>query len=49
VVNPTSPSQVGPNMPPASPGPSAYAACTIAPDFPSVFGGGRVPEVLPDH
>jgi phospholipid/cholesterol/gamma-HCH transport system substrate-binding protein len=30
-------------------GPSAYAACTVAPDFPSIFGGGRVPEVTPDH
>jgi phospholipid/cholesterol/gamma-HCH transport system substrate-binding protein len=49
LVNPSSPSQVGPNMPPATPGPSAYAACTIAPNFPSLFGGGKVPEVLPDH
>jgi len=51
VVNPTDPNQVGPNFPggtPASPGPSAYAACTVAPNFPSIFGGGVVPEVHPD-
>jgi phospholipid/cholesterol/gamma-HCH transport system substrate-binding protein len=51
LVNPTSPDQVGPNFPggtPASPGPSAYAACTIAPNFPSIFGGGQVPEVQQD-
>jgi phospholipid/cholesterol/gamma-HCH transport system substrate-binding protein len=52
LVNPTSPNQVGPNFPggtAASPGPSAYAACTIAPDFPSLFGGGKIPSVLPDN
>jgi phospholipid/cholesterol/gamma-HCH transport system substrate-binding protein len=51
LVNPTSPDQVGPNFPggtPASPGPSAYAACTIAPNFPSLFGGGSVPVVHQD-
>jgi phospholipid/cholesterol/gamma-HCH transport system substrate-binding protein len=51
IENPTSPDMVGPNFPggtPASPGPSAYAACTIAPNFPSIFGGGKVPEVRPD-
>jgi phospholipid/cholesterol/gamma-HCH transport system substrate-binding protein len=51
LVNPTSPDQVGPNFPggtPASPGPSAYAACTIAPNYPSLFGGGPIPEVLQD-
>jgi phospholipid/cholesterol/gamma-HCH transport system substrate-binding protein len=51
LVNPTSPDQVGPNFPggtPASPGPSAYAACTVAPDFPSLFGGGPVPVVHQD-
>ncbi|HET9119258.1 MAG TPA: MlaD family protein [Solirubrobacterales bacterium] len=51
VINPTNPNQVGPNFPggtPASPGPSAYAACTIAPDFPSLFGGGKVPVVSRD-
>jgi len=52
LVNPTSPNQVGPNFPggtAASPGPSAYAACTIAPDFPSLFGGGKIPSVRPDN
>jgi len=52
VVSPTSPDMIGPNFPgstPASPGPSAYAACTVAPGFPSIFGGGEVPQVLPDH
>ena len=51
VVNPTVPQQVGPNFPgfPTNPpGPSAYAACTIAPNFPAAFGGAKVPEVLPD-
>ena len=51
LVNPTSPDQVGPNFPggtPASPGPSAYAACTVAPNFPSLFGGGAVPVVDQD-
>jgi phospholipid/cholesterol/gamma-HCH transport system substrate-binding protein len=51
LVNPTNPNQVGPNFPggtPASPGPSAYAACTVAPNFPSIFGGGGVPEVHRD-
>jgi phospholipid/cholesterol/gamma-HCH transport system substrate-binding protein len=51
VINPTNPNQVGPNFPgntPASPGPSAYAACTIAPNFPSIFGGGIVPIVNRD-
>jgi phospholipid/cholesterol/gamma-HCH transport system substrate-binding protein len=51
VVNPTDPNQVGPNFPggtAASPGPSAYAACTIAPNFPSIFGGGVVPEIHQD-
>jgi phospholipid/cholesterol/gamma-HCH transport system substrate-binding protein len=51
IVNPNDPRQVGPNFPgfPINPpGPSAYAACTIAPNFPSTFGGGEIPEVLPD-
>jgi ABC-type transporter Mla subunit MlaD len=30
-------------------GPSAYAGCTVAPSFPSLFGGGSIPEVLPDQ
>jgi ABC-type transporter Mla subunit MlaD len=49
--NPTNPNQVGPNFPggtPASPGPSAYAACTIAPNYPSIFGGGSVPIIRAD-
>jgi phospholipid/cholesterol/gamma-HCH transport system substrate-binding protein len=33
---------------PGANGPSAYAGCTVAPNFPSVFGGGRIPEVRPD-
>jgi phospholipid/cholesterol/gamma-HCH transport system substrate-binding protein len=51
IVNPNDPRQVGPNYPgfPVNPpGPSAYAACTIAPNFPSTFGGGKIPEILPD-
>ena len=54
LVTPLSPSFVAPNskvdansLPPG--GPSAYAACTVAPNFPSIFGGGKIPEVLPDH
>src|SRR4051812_13783162 len=54
LVGPPSPSFVAPNpegnanpLPPG--GPSAYAACTIAPNFPSLFGGGTIPEVLPDQ
>jgi len=51
IKNPMNPNDVGPNFPggsAASPGPSAYAACTIAPNFPSIFGGGVIPEVMPD-
>jgi phospholipid/cholesterol/gamma-HCH transport system substrate-binding protein len=52
VVNPSEdPQQVGPKFPgwPADPpGPSAYAACTIAPDYPAVFGGGKIPIVSPE-
>jgi phospholipid/cholesterol/gamma-HCH transport system substrate-binding protein len=54
LVGPQDPSYVAPNsevnatpLPPG--GPSAYAACTIAPGFPSTFGGGKIPEVLPDQ
>jgi phospholipid/cholesterol/gamma-HCH transport system substrate-binding protein len=54
LVTPTSPNFVAPNsdtdanaLPPG--GPSAYAACTIAPNFPSIFGGGKIPEILPDQ
>jgi phospholipid/cholesterol/gamma-HCH transport system substrate-binding protein len=49
--NPVVPQMVGSNFPgfPINPpGPSAYAACTVAPNFPSIFGGGSIPEVLPD-
>jgi phospholipid/cholesterol/gamma-HCH transport system substrate-binding protein len=52
IVNPSEdPRQVGPNFPgfPFNPpGPSAYAACTIAPDFPAVFGGDKIPIVSPE-
>jgi phospholipid/cholesterol/gamma-HCH transport system substrate-binding protein len=27
---------------------AAYAACTVAPNFPTAFGGGSIPQVLPD-
>jgi phospholipid/cholesterol/gamma-HCH transport system substrate-binding protein len=50
--NPSVPQQVGsnfPGFPIDPPGPSAYAACTVAPNFPSIFGGGKIPEVLPDR
>src|SRR4051794_6200828 len=54
LVGPQNPSFVAPNsevdatpLPPG--GPSAYAACTIAPNFPSLFGAGKIPEVLPDQ
>src|SRR3954451_23340349 len=51
VINPAVPQQVGPNFPGFpinSPGPSAYAGCTVAPNYPSVFGGGAIPEVHQD-
>ena len=53
IVNPSEdPQQVGPNFPgwpaPNPPGPSAYAGCTVAPDFPAVFGGGSIPIVSPE-
>jgi ABC-type transporter Mla subunit MlaD len=51
IINPNQPQQVGSNFPgfPINPpGPSAYAACTVAPSFPSTFGGGVVPEVQRD-
>ncbi len=54
IVSPTSPNFVAPNsdvnanpLPPG--GPSAYAPCTIAPNFPSLFGGGKIPQVFPDQ
>jgi phospholipid/cholesterol/gamma-HCH transport system substrate-binding protein len=55
LVPPLTPSFINPNpdsnsnaspLPPG--GPSAFAPCTIAPNFPAAFGGGKVPEVLPD-
>ena len=53
LVGPQDPSFVAPNSevdattaPPG--GPSAYAACTLAPNFPAAFGGGKIPQVLPD-
>ena len=52
IENPSVPQMVGSNFPgfPINPpGPSAYAACTVAPNFPSIFGGGAVPEVRPDQ
>jgi phospholipid/cholesterol/gamma-HCH transport system substrate-binding protein len=51
IVNPSDPQQVGPNFPgfPVNPpGPSAYAGCTVAPNFPAAFGGQAIPQVLPD-
>jgi phospholipid/cholesterol/gamma-HCH transport system substrate-binding protein len=52
---PLSPTFINPNPDPnsdANPsppgGPSAFAPCTIAPNFPAAFGGGSIPEVLPD-
>ena len=53
IVSPLNPSFISPDpntdanpLPPG--GPSAFAPCTIAPNFPSAFGGAKVPEVLPD-
>jgi phospholipid/cholesterol/gamma-HCH transport system substrate-binding protein len=55
IVPPLTPSFINPNpdsnsnanpLPPG--GPSAFAPCTIAPNFPAAFGGGKIPEVLPD-
>jgi len=51
LLTPTVPQMVGSNFPgfPINPpGPSAYAGCTVAPNFPSIFGGEVVPEVLQD-
>jgi phospholipid/cholesterol/gamma-HCH transport system substrate-binding protein len=51
LVTPLNPSMVAPfsdvDGPPLL-GSSAYAACTVAPDFPAAFGGGRIPIVSPD-
>jgi phospholipid/cholesterol/gamma-HCH transport system substrate-binding protein len=53
LVPPLTPSFIAPTpdaeatpLPPG--GPSAFAPCTIAPNFPSAFGGAKIPEVLPD-
>jgi phospholipid/cholesterol/gamma-HCH transport system substrate-binding protein len=51
IVNPSVPQQVGPNFPGFpinSPGPSAYAGCTVAPNYPSIFGGSAIPQVHQD-
>jgi phospholipid/cholesterol/gamma-HCH transport system substrate-binding protein len=56
MVPPASKENINPNPDPnsnASPipgtgGPSAFAPCTIAPNFPAAFGGEQVPQVLPD-
>jgi phospholipid/cholesterol/gamma-HCH transport system substrate-binding protein len=56
MVPPASKDNINPNPDPnsnASPipgtgGPSAFAPCTIAPNFPAAFGGEQVPQVLPD-
>jgi phospholipid/cholesterol/gamma-HCH transport system substrate-binding protein len=54
-MQPLNPTYINPNPDPnsnATPappgGPSAFAACTIAPNYPAAFGGGKIPEVLPD-
>jgi ABC-type transporter Mla subunit MlaD len=52
IVNPNVPQQVGSNFPgfPINPpGPSAYAACTLAPSYPSIFGGTVIPQVHQDQ
>jgi phospholipid/cholesterol/gamma-HCH transport system substrate-binding protein len=52
IENPTVPQMVGSNFPgfPINPpGPSAYAGCTDAPNFPSLFGGGKIPIINRDH
>ena len=53
IVTPLTPSYISPDpnvdatpLPPG--GPSAFAPCTIAPDFPSAFGGGKIPQVPQD-
>jgi ABC-type transporter Mla subunit MlaD len=55
LIPPLTPSFINPDPSPSSNanplppgGPSAFAACTVAPDFPAAFGGGKIPEVLPD-
>ena len=53
LVTPLSPAFIAPfsdiDANPTPPGgPSAYAACTVAPPYPSAFGGTVIPQVLPD-
>jgi phospholipid/cholesterol/gamma-HCH transport system substrate-binding protein len=53
ILTPQSAADIAPNSdvnanPTPPGGPSAYAACTVAPNFPTAFGGGRIPQVLPD-
>jgi phospholipid/cholesterol/gamma-HCH transport system substrate-binding protein len=53
VVTPLTPDFISPDpnvdanpLPPG--GPSAFAPCTIAPDFPDLYGGGKIPIVTPE-
>jgi hypothetical protein len=53
LVAPLTPSFIAPTpdataTPTPPRGPSAFAPCTIAPNFPAAFGGGKIPEVLSD-
>jgi ABC-type transporter Mla subunit MlaD len=53
LVAPLTPSFIAPTpdataTPTPPGGPSAFAPCTIAPNFPAAFGGGNIPEVLSD-
>ena len=53
LVAPLTPSFIAPTpdataTPTPPGGPSAFAPCTIAPNFPAAFGGGKIPEVLSD-
>jgi len=52
-ANPASNPPAGPGLFPLSELPlgapiQAFAPCTLSPNFPSIFGGGPVPNVLPD-
>jgi phospholipid/cholesterol/gamma-HCH transport system substrate-binding protein len=53
LVSPMTPQFIAPSpdvdanpIPPG--GPSAFAPCTIAPDFPDAWGGGKIPIVTPE-
>ena len=46
--DPNSNASATPNPPTPPGGPSAFAACTIAPNFPSMFGGGKIPIITRD-